>query len=700
EEEINVHTVSISKSSLTLSVGESEKLTSEVLPENAKERGVIWDSSADDIASVDQQGKITAISPGTAKISVTTKDGGLSAVCTVQVKEKSSQSSSDDSAEGTSRDQEKGKKDETSDKKSLSDDDDYSASDAKPSSSKVKAQGSSDDSAYATTLPDGTYTDFDFKFSGGTGKANLTLEKVIVSDGIAKGVFHASSANMTHVYYAGNTGSDAEDPAYYDPDTETCGKNVLAITKQSVTFPVKLNKTQKIACRTTAMSVPHWINYEYNITLSEPTSCKVKFKAENEDEETVSVTLSVKDSSGNQMKPAGDYYELDTDKTYTVIAEAEGYETWKGTISPAQDGQTIILVMEAKSYQMTIKVKDQDSGKELEEVSVLVTDEKTGKEIPGKSGVYSLSGAHKYTIEVTSNEDYEDVKKEHVSVSQDQILEIPLKAIDEDEVEKYNLTVVAKNEEGIEIKDAKVEVSRETSKQIITVKPVDGSYPLIARKNYKVTVTAEGYQPTSGTVQISKDQTETFVLERAYYDIHVRVIESATQYNLSKASVTVKDDSGKNYTGENGTYAVPYETNLTIEASCNGYESTDGSTTAIQTLMVAGEETVTLTFQKRTYTVKTSVVDASTGKAVSGAKLVVTNTETDKTVSSSGGGYPMTYATVYSIAASATGYAPTAVTHKATTDTTLTIKMTAIDPSGSGGSAKTEQVVNNGTYNI
>ena len=88
EEEINVHTVSISKSSLSMLVGESEKLTSEVLPENAKERGVIWKSSAEDIVSVDQQGKITAKSIGKAKVTVTTKDQGLTAACQVEVSEK------------------------------------------------------------------------------------------------------------------------------------------------------------------------------------------------------------------------------------------------------------------------------------------------------------------------------------------------------------------------------------------------------------------------------------------------------------------------------------------------------------------------------------------------------------------------------------------------------------------------------------
>ena len=669
-------------------VGESEKLTSEVLPENAKEKGVIWKSSAEDIVSVDQQGKVTAKSAGKAKITVTTKDQGLTAACQVEVSEKKDQdSSTDPSASDKSSGNQEKKEDSGEDKaekSTLSDQKKSAVSQEKTSPSKLKAKASSDDSAYTTSLADGTYTDFEFTWSGGTGKAKLTLEKIVVTDGIARGVFQASSANMTHVYYAGHTASDAEDPTYYDPDTGNCGKNVLPITDQKVTFPVKLNKSQEIACRTTAMSVPHWIGYEYTVTVNEPTSCKVKFKAENEDEQTITASFSVEDPSGNKINPQGEYYDLDPEKVYQVTAEAEGYETWKGSVSPSHDGETIILSMQAKSYKIDVKVKDEADGHEIGGASVTVTDEKTGETISKSEGSYHFLGNHRYTILVTGDGNYEDAKKEHVSVSEDQTIEILLKAIDEETTETYNLSVVAKNEAGIEIKDISVEVIQETADQTISVKPKDGSFPLIARKNYLLKVTADGYEPFSDTIRIEADYTETVVLVKASYDVHVRTIESATQYNLSKASVTVKDDKGNTYDGKNGTYTVPYETVLTIEASCNGYESTDGATTASQTIEVKGEETVTLTFQKKTYTVKTSVVDSTTGNAVSGATVVVTNSETDKTVSPVNGGYPMTYATVYSIAVSATGYAPAAVTHKATTDTTLTIKLTAIQPSGSG----------------
>ncbi|MBR3241236.1 MAG: hypothetical protein IKF90_00865, partial [Parasporobacterium sp.] len=121
-----------------------------------------------------------------------------------------------------------------------------------------------------TTLDDGEYTEFEFGWAGGTGKARLTLEKIVVKNGKATGVFTASSANMTHVYYLGHTSTDADDPTYYNPSTGACGTGVLPISNQSVEFPVALNEQTNIACRTVAMSAPHWVNYNYTITIEEP----------------------------------------------------------------------------------------------------------------------------------------------------------------------------------------------------------------------------------------------------------------------------------------------------------------------------------------------------------------------------------------------------------------------------------------------
>ncbi len=80
--------VSLNKTSLSLTVGNTSKLTATVSPSNATNKGVTWSSSNSSVVTVDGNGNIKAVSPGTATITVKTKDGGYTASCTVTVKEK------------------------------------------------------------------------------------------------------------------------------------------------------------------------------------------------------------------------------------------------------------------------------------------------------------------------------------------------------------------------------------------------------------------------------------------------------------------------------------------------------------------------------------------------------------------------------------------------------------------------------------
>ena len=79
--------VSLSKTSLSLVEGRSETLTATVSPDNATNKSVSWKSSATDIATVDGSGKVTAVKPGSATITVSTTDGGKTATCSVTVTE-------------------------------------------------------------------------------------------------------------------------------------------------------------------------------------------------------------------------------------------------------------------------------------------------------------------------------------------------------------------------------------------------------------------------------------------------------------------------------------------------------------------------------------------------------------------------------------------------------------------------------------
>ncbi|MGI6653008.1 MAG: Ig-like domain-containing protein [Christensenellales bacterium] len=77
--------VSLNKTTLTLLVGNSETLTATVAPENATHKDVTWSSDDETVATVDNSGKVTAVAPGTATITVKTTDGEKTATCTVTV---------------------------------------------------------------------------------------------------------------------------------------------------------------------------------------------------------------------------------------------------------------------------------------------------------------------------------------------------------------------------------------------------------------------------------------------------------------------------------------------------------------------------------------------------------------------------------------------------------------------------------------
>ena len=78
--------IQLDKTSLTLTEGDSEKLTAVVTPDDATDKNVAWISSDEAVATVDQDGNVTAVSQGTATITATTTDGSnLSAECLVTV---------------------------------------------------------------------------------------------------------------------------------------------------------------------------------------------------------------------------------------------------------------------------------------------------------------------------------------------------------------------------------------------------------------------------------------------------------------------------------------------------------------------------------------------------------------------------------------------------------------------------------------
>lgn len=85
---IAVSEVQLNKKELTLTEGGTEKLVVTVKPDDATDKSVVWESGNESVATVSQEGLVTAVGEGKATITVITNDGGFRASCEVTVKKK------------------------------------------------------------------------------------------------------------------------------------------------------------------------------------------------------------------------------------------------------------------------------------------------------------------------------------------------------------------------------------------------------------------------------------------------------------------------------------------------------------------------------------------------------------------------------------------------------------------------------------
>lgn len=77
--------VTLNKGTMTLMVGKSETLKATVLPYNASDKTVSWQSSNPSVASVDNKGRVSGKKPGNARITAKTRQGNKTATCFVTV---------------------------------------------------------------------------------------------------------------------------------------------------------------------------------------------------------------------------------------------------------------------------------------------------------------------------------------------------------------------------------------------------------------------------------------------------------------------------------------------------------------------------------------------------------------------------------------------------------------------------------------
>lgn len=82
---VPVESISLDMESMTLEIGEQKKLTAAILPDNATDKSILWESSDSSVVTVDDSGMVKAIAVGTAYVIATTADGEKTATCTVDV---------------------------------------------------------------------------------------------------------------------------------------------------------------------------------------------------------------------------------------------------------------------------------------------------------------------------------------------------------------------------------------------------------------------------------------------------------------------------------------------------------------------------------------------------------------------------------------------------------------------------------------
>ena len=84
---VSAVSVSLNKNNLLMTVGDIEKLTATIYPENVDDNTLEWYWSDAGVVNIDENGNVNALKAGTADITVKTVNG-KSAVCHVTVKEK------------------------------------------------------------------------------------------------------------------------------------------------------------------------------------------------------------------------------------------------------------------------------------------------------------------------------------------------------------------------------------------------------------------------------------------------------------------------------------------------------------------------------------------------------------------------------------------------------------------------------------
>ena len=351
---------------------EQDQLIAEITPADAADHTVTWKSEDESVVKVDADGKLTAGREGTAKITVTTTDGGRSASLLVTVQAAKENSSAADggkqgSASGKAEETQKTADDagnDTEDSDNVQKQDD-SASVISVSSTegaetllqeepKVLAlrsfmmaasekTTSDGESSYvrasynnSTALADGTYQPADQKMPKNRyGKQILSCDKILVNNGKAFAVLTANSGFTT--YYEGTAPKTADD----QPENASAG--FYKFSGGQVTVPVALNSEMTFSAYNPSMG--KWFSYSFTVNLentAQPEFDNTTTLPDGEypgSNEPISISANGKKVYYDQIvvkdgKAKAHIYFTSSKYTHVYIGAAAGYE--QNTIDPGK----------------------------------------------------------------------------------------------------------------------------------------------------------------------------------------------------------------------------------------------------------------------------------------------------------------------------------------------------------------------------
>ncbi|RTE10289.1 Ig-like domain-containing protein [Paenibacillus whitsoniae] len=78
--DVRTASITLNKGSLRLKAGDSETLTATVLPDDAKDKTLIWTTGSNAVVTVNSSGTVTAVANGTTTLTVAAQDGGAAPV--------------------------------------------------------------------------------------------------------------------------------------------------------------------------------------------------------------------------------------------------------------------------------------------------------------------------------------------------------------------------------------------------------------------------------------------------------------------------------------------------------------------------------------------------------------------------------------------------------------------------------------------